>query len=87
MKGSFNQFWSHKGRQRHLKAKPVSTPRLFGDRQAGLVDARGQQLQGELCDDSCDAPDTVRSMQEDRQCVAEVATLAEVSISMVLCLQ
>ena len=69
-----------------LGARP-SAPGQAKAGQAGLVGTRCQQLQGELSDDGREPPDTVRPVQEDRQCVAEVAPLAEVGIALVLCLQ
>ena len=53
--------------------------------QAGLVDARGQQLQGELSDDGCEPPDPVWPVQEYGQRILEVATAAEVGVLFWLC--
>lgn len=86
----FIQSWRGAGlagqRQGPLGARP-SAPGQLRASQAGLVDARGQQLQGELSDDGCEAPDSVRPMQEYGQRVLEVATAAEVGVTLVLLLQ
>ena len=66
-------------------ARPLACEPLGGG-QTGLVGARCQQLQGELSDDSREPPDTVWPMQENRQCVAEVAPVAEVGVPLVLLL-
>lgn len=73
-------------RQGLLRARS-SAPGQLRAGQAGMVDARCQQLQGELSDDGREPPDPVWPVQEDRQCVAEVATMAEVGIALVLFLQ
>lgn len=82
--------WSWPGRVKAGPAEDQSSapqPPRPRDIQAGLVGTRYQDLQGELGDDGREPPDTVRPVQEDRHCVAEVAPLAEVGIALVLHLQ
>lgn len=82
--------WRWSGRVRAGAAWDQSSdpePPRPRDIQAGLVGARYQDLQGELGDDSGEPPDAVWPVQEDRHCVAEVATLAEVGVALVLLLQ
>lgn len=82
--------WSWPGRVKAGPAEDQSSapqPPRPRDIQAGLVGTRYQDLQGELGDDGREPPDTVWPVKEDRHCVAEVATLAEVGIALVLHLQ
>lgn len=80
--------WSWPGRVKEglLVARPSARGPLRAG-QAGLVGTRCQQLQGELRDDGREPPDTVGTVQEDRQRVAEVALPAEVGVPLVLRLQ
>ena len=86
----FIQSWRGAGlagqRQGPLGARPSALGQLRAG-QAGLVNTRGQQLQGELGDDGCEPPDPVWPVQEDRQRVLEVAATAEVGVTLVLLLQ